>query len=360
MLSSDIINHLIKYLPQHTSLFNNNLPVISFNVVGNVITIVFSSNHNLINNDKILIHNALIDINIDTLTSDNGLITATTLQDHDLTKNWQENVTIKNSDIPTLNGSFKLNSVPNRKTFTFKNTTVINNPLGNPILLQNYDDNIINDFHTITVVDPITISINVPENIYTSINIENVLVSTKIRISGGSNLERVIDSYEGSSNIDYWLFVILDDCQIGKARSSPLDAVQNLSNLNAWNIEQLANFSIYAFIPSKNEITGRKARDIAEMLRLPLYKVLINSSFNPQLTSSIPMSNVTPLNDNIAGYSKSYYIHDFKWQQINQITSNDVFQNPKTKSFRNLNNIIYNTNNAIILNDNYNLDETPL
>lgn len=351
---------MIKYLPTYTPLFNANLPVSDFTVVGDVITIVFASDHNLVTGDKISIHNALVNINISSLVSSDGVVTATTLQDHDLTQNWQKNITIQNSDIPTLNGTFNLKTVPNRKTFTFENTTDITVPIGNPLLLQNYNDNMINDFHIVTVINPTTLTITVPNNVYTSINIENVLVSTKIRISGGSNLERLIESYEGSSNIDYWLFVVLDDYQTGKARSSPLDAVQNVANLNGWNIEQLANFSIYAFIPSKNEITGRVARDIAETLRLSLYRVLINSSFNSTLTNTIPMSNVTPIVDNMAGYSKSYYIHQYQWQQVNQVTSDDVFTKPVTKAFRNLNNKILNKNNVIILDDNYNLDDTPI
>ena len=360
MFSSDIINHLIKYLPQYTNLFNTTLNVSSLDVNNDLITINFESNHNLKTGDKISIHNALVNLDISQMTNNDGIITATTIQDHDLTQNWQNDIMIQNSDIPSLNGTFNVKTVPNRKTFTFENNTDITTSIGNPLLIENYSDNIINDFHTVTVISPTTINITIHNNIYTDINIENILVSTKIKISGGSNLERLIESYEGSANIDYWLFVVLDDYQTGKARSSPLDAVQNVATLNGWNIEQLANFSTYVFIPSKNEITGRTARDIAEMLRLPLYKVLINSHFNPQLTSSIPMSNITPTVDNMAGYSKSYYIHQYQWQQVNQVTNNDIFMNPTTKAFRNLNNKIFNKNNVIISNDNYNLDDKPI
>jgi hypothetical protein len=99
---------------------------------------------------------------------------------------------------------------------------------------------------------------------------------------------------------------------------------------------------------------------VAVSLRSSLYKVLINASFNPKLTSSIPMSNVTPIVDNMAGYSKSYYIHQYQWQQVNQVTSDDVFTSPTTRAFRNLNNKILNENNVIIIDDNYNLDDIPI
>lgn len=360
MLSSDIINHLIKYLPKYTPIFNKTLSVSNILVVGDIITMVFNQNHNLATGDKISIHNATVNINIESFVNENGIIKVTTTQDHDLTNGWQDTITIQGSSIAELNGNFKLKDVPNRKTFTFEKDVIITPPIGSPILLQNYEDNNINDFHNVTEINPTTITINVQNNPYTAINIEDILVSTKIRISGGSNLERLIEAYEGSSNIEAWLFVVLDDYQTGKARSSPLDAIQNVANLNAWNIEQLANFSTHVFIPSKNEITGRVARDTAESLRYALYKTLINASFDPILTSSVPTSNVAPVLDNMAGYSKSYYIHQYQWQQVNQVTGEDVFIKQETKSFRNLKNIILNKKGSKLIDDNYNLDEKPL
>jgi len=72
------------------------------------------------------------------------------------------------------------------------------------------------------------------------------------------------------------------------------------------------------------------------------------------------MSNITPTSDNIIGYSDSYYIHQYQWQQINQVTGEDVFIKPVTRAFRNLNNKFINERDEIIINDDYNLDDEPI
>lgn len=356
MLASDIINHLVKYLPRLTDLFSTSIPVSTFTIVGDTITIQFSQNHNLTTGDKIMIYNASVDIPITSMVKNGNLITATTSSDHDLTQGYQNTITINNSSISALNSTFTLTGVPNRRSFQFSSTIDISSGIGSPNLLMVYEDNPINDYHTVTVIDSTTITITVANNSFTNIDVNVVKVVSSIRISGASNLERLIEAYEASNTSNYWLYVVLDDYQTGKARSSPLDANQNVANLNAWNIEQLANFSTYVFIPSTNSLTGRTARDVAETLRASLYKILINSSFDTGLTGGSPMSNVSPISDNIAGYSKAYYIHQYQWQQVNQVTGFDVFPNYFTVAFRNLENDIQNNNNIDIIEDNYNLD----
>ena len=361
MLCSDIIKHLIKYLPRLTDKFSNTLDVSNVSIAGDVVTITFSASNTLQTGNQITIHNALVNIDIDTLTYDDGIITATTLQDHDLTFGYQQTITIANSSNSSVNGKFNLTGVTNRRTFKYQYDLPSPTPtFGSPILVENIEDNHFNGIHSVVVINDTTVEITILNNPYTQINFENIVVSSSINISGGSNLERLIDAYESQKPIEPWLFVVLDDLVTGKARSSPQDSIQNASYLNAWNIEQLAGFSIYFFNPTVDQLTGRLSRDDAETLRSSLYSVMINSRFNTGLAGGTPMSNVTPTNDGIAGYTKSYYIHQYQWQQVQQVTGSDVGNFVTTRAFRDLNMKRLNPFDIEILDDNINLDEEPL
>jgi hypothetical protein len=363
MLAEDIIKHLIKYLPRYTTLFNDTLTIQSMAIAGDTVDITFTTNHNLVDGNQIALHGVTVNATIDTIVYDDDANTAaaTTLQDHDLTFGYQENVVIQESANSAVNGTFKLLSVPNRRNFTYEFTDAPPTPpFGTPILSQDIEGNPFNGIFNVIVITADTIRITVDDNPYTSVNTNNAVCSKGINISGASNIERIIDSYSSQTPIEPWLFVVLDDLTTGKSRSSPLDATQNQVNLNSWNIEQLANFSTYVFIPTADQITGRDGRDQAETLRSSLYKVLINAQFPTGLAGATPMSNVTPLQDGIAGYTNAFYIHQYQWQQVQQVTSSDIGVFTETRAFRDINMIRLNDFGEEIMNDDIDLDEEPL
>lgn len=362
MRCSDIIKHIATYLPRYSALFSTQLAVQSVSIAGDDIDITFTAAHNLTTDDQISISNVLVNTEIDTLTFNaDNTVTATTLTDHDLTENWQSTITLANSTVSAVNGMFTLLTVPNRRTFTYSYTLGSQTPpFGTVYLLENIESNPINGVHTITVLSTTEIRVTVTGNPYTNVDASNITVSTGINVSGATNIERLTDAYESQTPIEPWLFVVLDDVTIGKNRGSPLDAPQNQGAQNAWNIEQIADFTTYVFIPSSDKITGRDARDKAEILRAALYKTLINAKFDNGLASSSPVSNVVPISDGIVAYSEAYYVHQYKWQQVSQITSSDVGYFGATRAFRDLDMRILNRFGENLTNDHINLDDEPL
>lgn len=362
MLCSDIIKHIANYLPRYSSLFSITLPVQSVAIVGNDVDITFTAAHNLTTGDQITISNVLVNTEIDTLTFNaDNTVTATTLTDHDLTEKWQTTITLANSTVSAVNGTFTLLTVPNRRTFTYSFTLGAQTPpFGTVYLLENIENNLINGVHSVTVLSTTEIRVTVTGNTFTNIDASNLAVNTGVNVSGATNIERLTDAYESQTPIEPWLFVVLDDVTIGKSRGAPLDSLQNQGNQNSWNIEQIAEFTTYVFIPSSDKITGRDARDKSEVLRSALYKTLINANFDNGLAASTPVSNVVPVGDGIVAYSEAYYLHQYKWQQVSQITSSDVGNFGSTRAFRDLDMRILNSFGENLTSDLINLDDQPL
>ena len=362
MLCSDIIKHLIEYLPRYTSLFNSTLSVDSVSFAGNDIDIAFTSAHNLESGDQVSIHNVLVNAEIDTLTyNTDGTADATTLQDHDLTQNWQENIKITGSSNPAVNGEFKLLRVPNRRSFTFQFTDAAPiPPIGTVFLSQDITGNPFNGIHNVTVLTATSIRITVEDNQFTLVDAENILVSTGVNISGATDFDRIFTAFESQSPIEPWLFVILEDVVTGKDRGAPLDATRNQSNLQAWNVEQMADFTTYVFIPSADKLTGRDARDKAEVLRSGLYKSLVSAQFNNGLASSVPYSNVVPINDGVAARTNAFYVHQYRWQQVSQVSIGDIGYFGNNRAFRDIDISQINDFQNTIMKTDVDLDDEPL
>lgn len=362
MLCSDVIKHLIAYLPRYTTLFNSTLDVSSVLFSGDDIDITFASNHNLTTGQQISVHNVLVNTEIDPLDyTDNPTVKAETLSDHDLTQGFQSKVKITNSTNPAVNGEFDLLTVPNRREFTFSFTGVAPTPpFGTVYLSEDITGNPFNGIHTVTVLTPTSIRITVPNNPYTQVSAENIIVSTGVNISGATDFDRLEVAYESQDTLEAWLFVVLDDVTSGKNRGTPLDAISNQANLSAWNIEQIAEFTTFVFIPSSDEVTGRDARDKAEELRSALYRTLVNAQFNNGLAASAPYSTVIPVSDGIAARSNAYYVHQYRWQQVSQVSIGDIGYFGNNRAFRDIELLQLNDFENTIMQSDIDLDDEPL
>lgn len=361
MKAADVITFLMQYLPQFTDIFSDLLNVTFVVVGGDDVDITFDAPHGLSNGDRITIFDAVIDTTIDSIVDIDDIGTFTTATDHDLTQNFQESVQILNT---TTSEEFTLPllTVPNRLTFT-ASTAGVTITAGDYILLENLQFNNVNGVHNVEVIDTITIRI-VVENVNPDISTESIKVVKQIRISGGTDIGRLSNVYESQfsngGSFENWGFVILDDVEIGKSRRVTRDAQQNQTALNDWNLEMMQNFSFYFFTKSDDKITGRAARDLAEELRTALYSVLLNAEFETGMAIATPISSVVPLGDGMIGYTKSYYIHHYQWQQVVQVSKSDVVDKQPTRAFRDANVQWFNANDIAIIDDEIDLDDDPI
>ncbi len=359
MLAQDVIRHLIAVLPQYTDLFSDVLTVDSISVAGSTITIEFDADHGLANGDQISIHCSTIENVIDNyVASGAGLTTLTTTDDHDLTFSYQPTVNLRDEDTQSI-AEYTLTAVPNRKTFEVSATLTATSYT----LLENREINTLNSLHSVTVINSTTVEIT-QANVSAEISADLICVSKNVRISGATNIERITESYKTQMKVNNtfvpWAFVVLNDVVIGKSRRVERDALQNQGALNDYNLEQMQNFSVFVFIPSDDKITGRDARDQAEILRAALYSALLGVQFPTGMSQATPISSVVPVDDGIIGYDLSFYMHQYSFQQVVQVAFEDTMIKSPTRAWRNIDLSWLNDFDSTIINDKSDLDDEPL
>lgn len=358
MLAQDVIRHLIALLPNYTDLLSDILTVDSIGVAGSTITIEFDADHGLITGDQISIHCSTIENVISSyVASGANLTTLSTTDDHDLTFNYEPTVNLRDEDTSSI-AEYTLTAVPNRKTFEVSATLTATSYT----LLEDREINPLNSLHSVTVINSTTIEIT-QANVSDDISVDLICVAKSIRISGATNIERITESYKTQMKVNDtflpWAFVVLNDVVIGKSRRVERDALQNQGNLNDWNLEQMQNFSIFVFIPSDDKITGRDARDQAEILRAALYSSLLGAQFPTGMSQATPISSVVPTDDGIVGYDRSFYIHQYRFQQVVQISFEDTTIKSPTRAWRDIDLSWLNDFDETIVNDKTDLDVDP-
>ncbi len=126
MKLAPIINQLATELPLYSPYFSDALLVDSLVTSGTTATVTTVTNHGLITGDYVLLSGAIDVTPIDSLDLVDGVVTAMTSIDNslsmamsfkDLTPNPQVEIFGANETI--FNGTFNLESVPNRLTFTY-------------------------------------------------------------------------------------------------------------------------------------------------------------------------------------------------------------------------------------------------
>lgn len=361
MRASEIITHMIQYVPQLSTEFSEQTTPVSTIRNANRLTLTFAEPHGLENNDTISITAARVKTEIREIVVLDGIATATTFTPHDLTETQIEYVNISGTTNEDLNGRFQLVEVINRRSFSFRVEGVTNfrtenvgvaSPLVFPLMfnLRASDAGVampiefpmefegrqvgmfleeertvgnINGVHTISDVTENSYDIELDFNA-PLLQDQSIVVHTSIRISGGSDLDKIMRCYEEVPDIgDLYAFVVLGDVTVSKDRNVNNDATLNQGNLNAWNTQLLSPFAVYIFVKTDNDITGRRARDVCEDLRPVLYSVLLGTRFDSQFVTD-GGSVTSPLGDGIIGYFDAYYVHEFRFEQIAQVCSDDI------------------------------------
>lgn len=370
MQSADIITHLQRFLPRRTDQFSSVIRPQSITVDPNDSTqgiFTFAQPHGREANEKVTIVGALVQTEIATIELDDVMdtLTLTTVSTHDLTKDIIKTVRLSGSTNPNLNGVFELLEVPNRQRFVIRFTqTDVSNP-GTIFLNEPRSIGNINQAFEITNVTPNTFTISLDHN-FPNVDVSSVAVHIAIRISGGGDIDRVLAHYEqllqNSQPIkQLWAFVILDDVTTSKDRYVNNDATNNQGNLNSWNVQLLSPFSVYVIVPSAEDITARRARDICEVLRPDIYSVLLGQEFPSGFTTD-GGSATSPLGDELAGYFESYYVHRFRFEQVVQVCSDDIMYLGEEAANRDM--LLqfvdtFNNTDEIKLQTNVNVDDEP-
>lgn len=337
MQAQDVITQLYTCMPRFNSNFSVLLSDFSIGVAGTTVTVTTTSPHGLTTGNAVVAANMPTKTEIATFDLDdlNDILTITTVTNHDLTEEFFDTVEIVDSTNANLNGTFELLTVPNRRTFTVRFTgTDISSP-GTANLLENRSFGSINGTYQITVVDTTNFTYEIP---FASSDTEadKGTISTGIRISGGSDIERITENYTlQTQNEDLWGFVVTESSISNKDRNVTNDATLNQGGLNDWNVLYLETFTFYVFVPTDNDITGRRAKDLCDKIKPDIYNCVLGVEF-PSGFSSDNVSPIYPLGDEFFGYFGAYYIHSYRFEQISRITTADITNYDANVSFRDI------------------------
>ncbi|MBW1784839.1 MAG: hypothetical protein JRL30_29355 [Deltaproteobacteria bacterium] len=369
MRSSDVVERLLEKLPARTGLFSNDIPLSSLTRSGSTVTAISPQPHGMNTGDRPVITGAF-DLNpITSLTFADGIVSAETQNNHDLTapSAFQKQVdniyafnraSVGAAVEAEYNGDFVLEDVPNRKNFTYKIDGTPTSPAtGSPALLQNfgYDGK-----HVITVIDPNTFTYEIattPESPASG----TIVARSPARVSSALDLQRAIDGYTKQSTSDLWIFVILGDAVPSRNRKVLSDATNEQGVQTEYRARLLEPFFIYVFVPAIQSLSGRNLRDDMEIIRGYIYNSIAGVTFPSALTERT-WSHTTPLGDKYMrdASTPAVYIHEFAFERVVDVTYGDTKGPDASGAFRDAEQVASFDFGTEALNADVNLDEQPV
>lgn len=362
MKAEQIITQIRNWLPFFTDLFSNNIQVASLSRSATTVTAVTVNPHGLNTGDVVTITNALSPVDVDSSSVVDGIVIVETVTRHDFTSDIDgQEVRITG---PGYDETFELSFVPNRTSLELIDDGQPPIPAGSTVLeadLVSY-----NGTRPVVVIDPTTFTFET-QNEAGSPAQGDIIASAQHRISGCVDARVLQESYTAQNfGDDLWAFVVLRDPDANKDRINNNDAVTTLQQNSDFRHEMIENFSVYVVIPNKgNDATdagGRKARDVVEDVRVPLFKTLLGwmpEADDEQL--SCPGQNAVVWNgDGGFVYEKAYYIHEFRFQRVTDITSSDTWlDNDFSVAFRDIDLYQCKDHGFTTFDSMINLDEFP-
>ena len=336
MKASDIITQLHAELPKHTDLFSLTVGVSTMTFAAGTVTVGTATPHGLASTDTVVVKGALSPVTISTLTQTGGVATAITATDHNLTRGFPDGddstVNITGAADAEYNGDKKLLDVLNRKEFTYQVDS------GAPASTTGAQLNDIvnfgyNGFQPVSVVDPSTFTYPIAATVNSPAS-GTIELFVKTQVSGAVNLDKTLLSYTKQTT-KMWGFVILDEFPSSKSRQTINDADQVVGPGTDPRQKIIQNFSVYIFVPSKDQIAARAARDQMEDVMIALFRSLLGFA-PPSTLSECPEQGITFVNSSLAAYQESVYIHRFQFQNLVDITFDDTLQPEVDAAFRDI------------------------
>ena len=333
--ANDIIKQLYAVLPQLTDLFTDEISITSLTRSGTTVTAVTASVHGLNSGDFVNILGAFSPIEISSLTRDGDIATAITNQSHDLTQGFTETVEIDGADQTDYNGTKTLFAVDSRTQFAFEvSGSPITPATGAIFLLENFSEGY-NGRHEITVLDTTSFTYEITQTPLSPAQ-GTIIMRKGVRVSGGVNIERIIDSYTKQNANDLWAFVVLGNTVASKNRATLSDATSTpFARGEDTRQRVIDNFAIFTIIPTRDEISGLEARDLAEDILPILLKSVGGVKFSSGLCSGDAFITIFDSHNTFL-YQGSYYVHQFNFQIVKDITTDDLVEPDFNVAFRDI------------------------
>lgn len=340
---NEIIFHLQKFLPSITDLFSETIAGTAMSL-GNTVTVA-SVAHGLSVGGKFVVgggtfSNTLIDV------VDNGddTVRFETDQEHDLTepKQFADPTQLFLSGIGApWDGLQNIISIPNRKFFeiAFPEGETVLPALGTGVLIEDRSAGIIGDQEVSTVPDADTLTFDTSDiPSFPTGTINGFEMITRVRIYGAADFKRAKEAYNKQGANELALYVIMSDMVVSKDRNTSNDAIAAYTAQNFLKQTNLHNFSTVVFIPTKDDIAGNAAVQLAYgEVYISLLKVLYGFQFESD-DCNAALTYVTVSAGHGAGeYNTAYYVHVYDWQRPDVTSFEQGFDLQQSVAFRDVN-----------------------
>ena len=331
MKAEDVKKQLCWWLPRFTDVFTDQISVSSLTMDGaKLVTAICAVPHGLDTNDYVNIVGAYTKNPITSLTRSGVIASATTQYVHDLTaKNPNEpysytpTVNISGADQVEYNGEHTLLSVLDRTHFTYQVSGIPATPAtGSPVLEYEYYIGY-NGRHKITKINDTTFTyvspiIRPPETLGT------IVAHKTPRIAPVISSQRAVESYTEQANDKLWLFITTEDVISSKNRAVESDANDLQGSATDFRQLLIQNLNLFVFVPTTQEISGRKAKDLMEDVAPAIFKSLLGVNF-PDTLSTRSQWGITFVSHSLVEYNTAYYVHSFQFQEQKQINWGDTW-----------------------------------
>lgn len=362
MKALQIINQLKATLPLYTSFFSDSFSVSSITRAGTTVTVVTTAAHGLLTNDRINVVGAISPTNIINLTFADGIASAETDVDHDLTlESFDQNITIAGADQSEYNGAHKLIDVPNRENFTFEVSGNPTTPATGSIFLQTlipFEG--YNGLKVITKIDSVTFTYEITQTPLSPAQ-GTTIIKSESRISGTATSDRILEAYTQLNTSKGWAFVVLGDVTASKDRKTENDATYTWTAGEEYLQRLITQFSIYVVSSAVNSIAARDVRDSMTDLARFIFKSVLGVQFDAGFSTTNQDYGVTFVNHTEFDYNGAVYMHQFNFETIENIFYDDIVEPEFTRAFRDIALTIhpFDENQDPVLAD-IDLDDEPL
>lgn len=160
-------------------------------------------------------------------------------------------------------------------------------------------------------------------------------VQSNIRIDGVSSPEDVADYIENEAMPleKNTLFVVLNGNRASKSREIYSDSYGRKEFKDDLFTEVIQTFSVFAVIPTQDNITPRTAINYCDTLLAYLIKCLQGAQFDDCFGEEGKFL-CSYLSDNGTQYNKSYYVHRYDFEVVFNIENKNALDIQDTRAFR--------------------------
>jgi hypothetical protein len=345
MKALDIVKQLQATLPIYTELFSDVVTVNSLTKSGTTITATAASAHDLNTGDYVNIQGARVPNMISSLTQTNNIATATTSNGHDLTKSLLDKndkfIEISGATQSEYNGTKKLLSVIDSKTFTYE---ISGNPAspatGSPVLNEDIE-NLYNGWFEVTKISDTQFSYTVRKEPLANAS-GTIKTHSDMRITRASTPADSISAYTKKQTDKLWAFIVLGQTNASKNQNSVRnDGVGTYDSQTDYRPNLYQDFNIYTFDPAKTTYASAERRDRAEDIRAIFFKCLLGVKFERSiidnfdiLTSGNEKHKTMFVSDQIEQDVNAYYVHNYQFQITYDLNDDDIVKPQWSTAFK--------------------------